>query len=37
MCVCVRAHVPHGHGIYNDAGKELRSVLTTHQATACNT
>ena len=31
------ARGPHGHGIDNDAGKELLSFLTTHQVTACNT
>lgn len=31
------ARGPHGHGVVNDAGKELLGFLTTHQATACNT
>ena len=31
------ARGPHGHGSVNDAGQELLSFLTTHQATACNT
>ena len=31
------ARGPHGCGVSNDAGRELLSFLTTHQATACNT
>ena len=33
----IGARGPHGHGAVNDAGKELLSFLTTHQATACST
>ena len=28
---------PHGYGVVNDAGKELLSFLSAHQATICNT
>ena len=28
---------PHGYGVANDAGKELLSFLSCHQATVCNT
>ena len=28
---------PHGYGVVNDAGKELLSFLSIHQATVCNT
>ena len=28
---------PHGFGVVNDAGKELLSFLSVHQATVCNT
>ena len=28
---------PHGYGVINDAGRELLSFLSVHQATVCNT
>ena len=28
---------PHGYGVANDAGRELLSFLSSHQATVCNT
>ena len=28
---------PHGYGVTNDAGRELLSFLSSHQATVCNT
>ena len=28
---------PHGLGVFNDAGRELLSFLSSHQATICNT
>ena len=28
---------PHGYGVINDAGRELLSFLSSHQATVCNT
>ena len=27
---------PHGYGVANDAGRELLSFLSSHQATICN-
>ncbi len=28
---------PHGHGVLNEAGRELLSFLSTNEATVCNT
>lgn len=34
---CIGVRGPHGYGVANDAGRELLSFLSSHQATVCNT